>query len=152
MGIADSARVLHQTELFGRVPERQLKVIAMMGEELSFNDGERVFGEGDEGDAAYIILSGAVDVVARAGKAERVVATLRRGDIFGELAVLLDQPRTGAIVANGPLVALRLEREHLLNILREFPDIAIQLIRILGRRLIATTSELTRSHGCAADT
>ncbi len=78
---------------------------------------------------------------------ERSVATLGKGEIFGEIAVLCDRPRTSAIAAKGELTAFKLDRQVLLNMLREFPDVALQMIRILGRRLELTTQRLARASG-----
>ena len=145
MGISKTTDVLREMELFSRVDDRQIRAVAMMGEELSFRDGERLFEQGDEGDAAYVVISGAVEVIVRTDDGERGVATLGRGEIFGELAVLCDRPRTTAIAAKGGLVVFKLERAVILNMLREFPDVALQMIRILGRRLELTTQRLARA-------
>lgn len=145
MGIRDITAVLREMELFSKVDDRQLRAVAMMGEELSYRDGERLFDQGDEGEAAYVVIEGAVEVLVRVNGGERSVATLGKGEIFGELAVLCDRPRTTGIAARGDLVALRLERGVILNMLREFPDIALQMIRILGRRLELTTHQLARA-------
>ena len=145
MGISKTTDVLREMELFSLVDDRQIRAVAMMGEELSFRDGERLFEQGDEGDAAYVVISGAVDVIVRTESGERSVATLGQGEIFGELAVLCDRPRTTAIAARGALHVFKLERGVILNMLREFPDVALQMIRILGRRLELTTQRLARA-------
>ncbi|HUF55401.1 MAG TPA: cyclic nucleotide-binding domain-containing protein [Thermohalobaculum sp.] len=145
MGISKTTDVLREMELFARVDDRQIRAVAMMGEELSFRDGERLFEQGDEGDAAYVVISGAVEVIVRVDDGERSVATLGQGEIFGEIAVLCDRPRTSAIAAKGSLVVFRLDRPVILNMLREFPDVALQMIRILGRRLELTTQRLARA-------
>lgn len=145
MGLKEVTAVLREMELFRNVDDRQLRVVAMMGDQLNYRDGERLFEQGEEGDAAYVVVSGGVEVLVRVDGGERSVARLGRGEIFGELAVLLDQPRSSAIAASGDLEALRLKRSVIVNMLREFPDIAIQMIRILGRRLEATTSQLAHA-------
>lgn len=147
MGISRTTAVLREMELFSRVDDRQLRAVAMMGEELSYRDGERLFEQGEEGDAAYVVISGAVDVIVRVEGGERSVATLGQGEIFGELAVLCDRPRTSAIAAKDDLTVFRLDRPVILNMLREFPDVALQMIRILGRRLELTTQRLARATG-----
>ena len=146
MGIGKTTTVLREMELFSKVDDRQIRAVAMMGDELSYRDGERLFEQGDEGDAAYVVISGAVDVIVRVdGGGERSVATLGQGEIFGELAVLCDRPRTTAIAAKGALTVFKLDRPVILNMLREFPDVALQMIRILGRRLELTTQRLAQA-------
>ena len=147
MGIRQTTEVLREMELFSKVDDRQLRAVAMMGEELSYREGERLFEQGEEGDAAYVVISGAVEVIVKVEDGERAVATLGRGEIFGELAVLCDKPRSTAIAAREALVVFRLDRGVILNMLREFPDVALQMIRILGRRLEVTTQQLARAGG-----
>ena len=147
MGISKTTDILREMELFSRVDDRQIRAVAMMGEELSYRDGERLFEQGDEGDAAYVVISGTVDVIVRVDGGERSVATLGKGEIFGELAVLCDRPRTTAIAAKDELTVFKLDRQVILNMLREFPDVALQMIRILGRRLELTTQRLARASG-----
>mgnify|MGYP003665247856 FL=1 len=55
--------------------------------------GEVLFEEGDEADAAYLILDGEVDIYRKAGNQEVLLATLKRGDIVGEMSLIDNQPR-----------------------------------------------------------
>ncbi len=55
--------------------------------------GEIVFHEGDDGDEAYMILSGKIEIVIKSGEQEIILATLERGQIIGEMALIDDQPR-----------------------------------------------------------
>lgn len=142
MSVSETSAVMREMQLFAKVDDRQLRAVAMMGDHLSFRDGERVFEQGEEGDAAYVVIQGAVDVLVRVDGGERAVARLGRGEIFGELAVICDQPRSTAIAASGATEVLRLKRSVILNMLREFPDISLQMIRLLGRRLEKTTGQL----------
>ena len=145
MSLNQAVAVMQENPLFRNVDLKQLKVVAMMGETRTYREKERLFEKGDEGDAAFIIIDGAVDVIISADGTERSVATLGKGEIFGELAVLCDQPRSTAIAAHTDLEVLRLERSVVMNLMREFPDIALEMVRILGRRLERTTNELSNA-------
>ncbi|MEM1384865.1 MAG: cyclic nucleotide-binding domain-containing protein [Pseudomonadota bacterium] len=142
MNLSDAVSAMRDTALFRHVDDKRLKVVAMVGETLSYRPGERIFERGDDGDAAYIVIDGAVDVLAQSEGIEKKVARLGRGEIFGEIAVLCNLPRTTAIAASEELTVLRLGRDELLRLLREFPDVALEMIRILGERLAATTERL----------
>ena len=76
---------------------------------------------------------------------EQSVAILGKGEIFGELAVICDQTRSSAIAARSELEVLRLERNVVLNLMREFPDISLEMVRILAQRLERTTQELSQA-------
>lgn len=141
MTLKTTVEVLSENPIFRKIDAKRLRVVAAMGETLHFRAGERLFEKGAEGDSAYLIVEGSVDVVVPTEAGEKVVAELGRGEIFGEMAVLTDQPRSTAIAAHGPLEVLRIDRTALLSLLREFPDIAIELIRVLARRLATTTRD-----------
>ena len=145
MNIKDIVCVLREIPMFRNVEEKRLKLFSMMGQSLAFRASERVFEKGEDGDAAYVILEGSVDVVIPTDSGEISVAVLEAREIFGEMAVLLDQPRTTAIVAKTDLKLLRLDRQAFFNMLNEFPDVAIELIKVIGARLDATTQHLAAS-------
>lgn len=143
MSLKDAVAVMMEIPMFRNVDHKRLKMFALMGETLTYRAGERLFEKGDDGDAAYIVISGAVDVLVPVdGGGEASVAVLSSKEIFGEMAVLCDQPRTTAITAKCDLKVLRLSRETFMNLLREFPDIAIELIKVMARRLETTTRDL----------
>jgi CRP/FNR family transcriptional regulator, cyclic AMP receptor protein len=142
VSINEAVCVMMEIPMFRNVDSKRLRLFAFMGETLSYRAGERIFEKGDEGNAAYIIIEGTVDVLVPIEGGEAVVANLSKKEIFGEMAVLCDQPRSTAIAARTDLTVLRLRRQAFLNLLREFPDIALEVIRVLASRLEATTREL----------
>ena len=152
MSLNQAVQVLQEMPLFRNVDPKQLRVVAMMGESLTYRAGERLFEKGDEGDAAFIIIAGNVEVLVPAKGGEQSVAILGKGEIFGELAVICDQTRSTAIAAKSELEALRLDRKVVLNLMREFPDITLELVRILGNRLERTTRELSQARANLAAT
>lgn len=142
MSLNQAVDVMLETPMFRNVDKKRLRLFAFMGETLTYRAGERLFEKGDEGDAAYVIIEGEVNVLVPIEGGEAAVATLGAKEIFGEMAVLCDQPRTTGISAKTELTVLRLDRSAILNLLREFPDIALEIIKVLAGRLEATTREL----------
>lgn len=145
MSLDRTVEVLRVNPIFAKLDPKRLRVVAMMGETLSFPPDERLFEKGDDGDAAFIVTKGFAQVLVPVAGGEKPVARLGQGEIFGEMAVLTDQPRSTAIAADGPLEVLRIEKSALLGLLREFPDIALETIRILARRLETTTADFARA-------
>ncbi|MFQ5566162.1 MAG: cyclic nucleotide-binding domain-containing protein, partial [Paracoccaceae bacterium] len=133
MSLNRAVQVLQEMPLFRNADLKRLRVIAMMSESQAYHAGERLFEHGDEGDAAFIIIDGEVEVLVPAEGGEQSVAVLGQGEIFGELAVICDQTRSSAIAARTELEVLRLDRDVVLNLMREFPDISLEMVRILGR-------------------
>jgi len=145
MNLNDAILVMQDMPLFRNVDPKHLRVVAMMGETRTYRAGERLFEKDDEGDAAYIALSGDVSVLVPNTGGEQTVAVLGKGELFGELAVICDQRRTTAIAARSDLEVLRLSRSVVMNLLREFPDITLEMLRMLGRRLERTTRDLAHT-------
>ncbi len=137
MSLAATIRVLRSMPLFAALDEPRLKVIAMTGQVLAFRPGERIAEKGDPGDAAFVVLDGAVEVLMPREDGEALLSTLGRGEIVGELAALTGHPRATALAAGAALTLLRLEREAVLALLREYPDVALGVIRVIAERLEA---------------
>ncbi len=137
MSLGSTLEVLRRMPLFQALDERRLKVIAMTGQVLSFLPGERIAEKGEDGDAAYVILAGEVRVLMPREGGETLITSLGPGEIVGELAVLTGNPRATALAAEGDLKLLRLERDAVLALLREYPDVALGVIRVIAARLEA---------------
>jgi CRP-like cAMP-binding protein len=133
MSLNKAVAVMMEIPMFRNIDPKRLRLFAFMGETLTYRAGERLFEKGDEGSAAYIIIDGTVDVLVPVED--------------GETAVLCDRSRSTAIAARTDLTVLRLQRTVFLNLLREFPDIALELVKVLASRLEATTRELAAARG-----
>ena len=92
---------------FSNLSTAQLWELLEGGAWVSFAPGEEVMREGDVGDSFYAISSGQVDIV----KDERLVNTIGRGSYFGEVALLMEVPRTATVTARTPVRAFRLDRD-----------------------------------------
>ena len=92
--------MLANTSLFSRVGREDLNNIAGWVQFNNFEAGQVIAGEGDLGTVLHIIRSGAVDVVKSHGNddAQRL-ASFGEGDFFGEMALLLGQPRSASVIA-----------------------------------------------------
>jgi len=110
--------------------------------ERSFDDGDLIFDEGDEGTALFVIRSGRVEISRTAQGECRVVASLGPGEFFGEMSVVLGEARTARAVAVGPTELLQLDGEILETMCVERPEIAIRMIQRLATRLIAAERRL----------
>lgn len=143
MSLDEEVDVLRRIPLFGNIGPAKLKLLAFTSERLTYDKGQTVFRQGDMGDAAYIILEGEADVVVSVPPgAPRKVASLGRHDIIGEIAVLCDVPRTATVIAVSRLVALKISKENFIRMITEFPQMAVEVLRELARRLDKTTQQL----------
>jgi CRP-like cAMP-binding protein len=86
---------------------------------------------------------------ARLAVADRQKIALARNDILGEIAIFGEVPRTATAKATTRLETLKISKDLFIKIIRENPDAAIELIRILASRLANTTNQLTRTRSGA---
>lgn len=110
--------------------------------ERVFATGETIFEEGDTGDVLFIIQSGAVAVSRRALSGRRLIANLGPGEFFGEMCVIMSEPRTARAAATCETRLLELDGETLEAMCIERPEIAIRIISRLTARLIDSERRL----------
>jgi CRP/FNR family cyclic AMP-dependent transcriptional regulator len=144
MSLDQEVDILRRIPLFANIDPAKLKLLAFASQRLTYKPGQALFRQGDAGDAAYILIDGGAEVVIEKGAGdELVVAQLDRNQIVGEIAILCDVPRTATIRAKGQLTTLRITKEVFLRLMRDFPDIGMEVMRTLAHRLEQTTQQLT---------
>lgn len=151
MGLDDVAAALRECPVFRGVGDQRLRLVALSGETLRFDAGETLFARGDDGEAAFVIVEGRVEVSVPARDGAQVLAVLHRGALFGEIAALCDRPRTATATAATPLTVLRLPSAALRRLLAEFHDVAIALIEVMASRLDAVNTSLAEGAAGRAD-
>jgi CRP-like cAMP-binding protein len=108
-----------------------------------FTEGTIVFSEGDLGLTMYVIESGEVEISKRIGGESRVLATLEKGDFFGEMCMLEDEfPRSATAIAITDVDAVIIDQSAFTYILRHNPEIAVRMMRKLAVRLRRTNQLL----------
>jgi CRP-like cAMP-binding protein len=151
MSLAQDLEVLRSIPLFAKIEPAKLKLLAFTSERLSFMAGDPVCRQGDNGDAAYIILDGEAEVSVETPGGPMTVAALGRNDIIGEIAVLCDVPRTATVTAKTDLETLKVAKDNFFQLVNQFPQIGIQVMHELAERLHHTTMDLTTARAALAD-
>ena len=132
-------KVLRNVPMFANIEPAKLKLVAFTSERLTFDPGDRVFAEGDVGDAVFIIVEGSAEVQVATPRGPLKVADLGRNDVVGEIAILCDVPRTATVVAATPVIALRISKELFFQLIAQVPQMAVEIMRELARRVDRTT-------------
>ncbi|MEL6220208.1 MAG: cyclic nucleotide-binding domain-containing protein [Pseudomonadota bacterium] len=142
MPLTDTLAVMRKMPLFRQLDDRRIRVIAMTGQVLRLRTGERLWEKGDPGDSVLIVLSGEADVLFPLpdSPTETSIAVLGEGELVGEMAVLTGRPRSTAIAARSDLEVLQIEGTTVLGLLREFPELALEVIKVLALRLEASNA------------
>lgn len=142
MTIESEVKSLQALPMFKGVDGTKLKLLAFASDRLTFLANERMFSQGDISDSAYVILNGRVNVVLESGENAIKIAEIPRGSIVGEMGVLSGSPRSATIVAAEPTEALRIGKDVFFDLLQEFPQIAIAVMRDIAVRLERTNAKL----------
>lgn len=138
---------LRESILFARADTRALEDIARQLRRRRFKRGETIFHQGDPGDALHIVSSGAVKIVLPSVDGEEaIIATLRSGDFFGELALLDGAPRSATAVAVEPSETWTLSRALLLSLLERDAALRESLLAGLARELRRITGHVEELH------
>jgi CRP/FNR family cyclic AMP-dependent transcriptional regulator len=103
-------------------------------ETRSYADGSVIYRSDERGGCAYIVKSGQVEIREKG----RSVEMVSPGEIFGELALLDDEPRTATALASGRAEVIPIDRPLFEVLMRDDPEFALTIVRLLARSLRAT--------------
>lgn len=135
MSIHEEVELLKTVPIFSKIEPAKLKLLAFTSERLTFEPGQELFHQGDVGDAMYVILGGSADVIIDTPTGAIKVAELQRNGFVGETAILCDMPRNATIKAHERLTALKIPKEMLFQLIDQFPQVAIEMMRELAHRV-----------------
>ncbi len=127
---------LQRVPMFEELSSRNLRVISGITEEESHASRTLLFKEGDSGEAMYIIVDGDVAIEKEvAGSKPITLATLGKRDLLGDMAILDDEPRSASARTLGDVRLLALGAGELRELIRDYPEIAIGLLRFCAKRI-----------------
>ena len=115
------------------------RILAYAGDQQRFRTGEDVMRAGEPGESCFFVLEGVAEVSVGSGSGRAVVAGLGPGEVVGETALLLNEPRSATVTAATDLLVLRLPRDLFGDLLRKDDKFGLAMMRTLARRLIETT-------------
>ncbi|MBO3462458.1 Crp/Fnr family transcriptional regulator [Aetokthonos hydrillicola Thurmond2011] len=127
----DRLLFVRQVPIFKELRDDLIVRLASVMDELSFTTNYSIFQAGDEGRSLYIIVSGRVKVHIGAQQ----LAVFTKGQSFGEMAVFDAQPRSASATTLEPCKCLELTQEQLYDAIEETPEIAVNIIGVLSRRI-----------------
>jgi CRP-like cAMP-binding protein len=117
--------------IFKELRDDFLVRIASIMDELSFPTRHTIFTEGQEGRSLYIVVSGRVRVHFQ----DQELARLEKGACFGEMSLFDAEPRSASVTTLEPCDCLLLTQQQLYEAIDETPAIAVNIIRLLSRRI-----------------
>ena len=139
---------LRRCALFAKVDDDTLDLCASTLRIRRYRKHETIFHQGDPGDSLYIIESGSVKIVlpSPGGEEGAIIATLGRGDFFGELALLDGAPDSATAVAIEPTESLVLRRDRFDELVENEPQLRRALFSALVTELRRLTGHVEELH------
>ena len=129
--MSETTEALANVPLFKSLNQRSLSRLEKFVRERHFAPGDTVFAEGEEGVGFFLITKGRVE----ATRAGTKLSELGAGDFFGEMALLDGHRRSATVKALEPTDTLALMRADFIAELKQSPDIAIEMLEVLSRRV-----------------
>ena len=123
---------LGQVPLFADCSRKQLQAVAAATTELDVPEGKVFVREGEPGHEAFVIIEGTAGV-SRGGQQ---IATLKAGDVVGELAPLTGGMRTATVVAESKMLVLVIGQREFGSLLDEVPGLAVRVLHNLASRMV----------------
>ena len=127
MALEDDIRTLSGVKLFESFTREQIRLIAFGSENLEVPAGREIYREGAEGDCAFVIASGTVDLVHDRDGKRVVLGKAEVGEILGELALITANRRIATAVARGNCELVFIPRQLFRRMLEEYPELAERL-------------------------
>jgi CRP/FNR family cyclic AMP-dependent transcriptional regulator len=131
--------MLDKTSLWSGLSKQDLKAIAKLSKERSYEPGETIVRKGEGGVGFYLILDGAVEIKSDG----KTLSKLGPGQFFGEMSVLDNQPRSADVVVVEPTRCLTLSAWSFNAVVSENPKIALRMLQEFVRRLRNTNKALS---------
>ncbi len=149
ISIPDQILYLRKIRIFQGLSVSELAAVASVTEMVVYPTGEIVIKEGDSGDTMYLIIKGEVAVLETQGVNNEIeIDRIGAGDYFGEMALLDDIARSATIRTRQESHMLVLHKLEFTEIVREYPQIALQISKELSRRLRKLKEKMKHNDNC----
>ena len=123
--------LIRNVPLFSKLSGTALREVAKLADEIDLPEGKTLTTEGDRGREFFVLLDGTAEV----RKKGRKINTLKKGDFFGEIALVTKMPRTATVTATSPVRALVITERDFTALLKRSPQIGQGVVHALGERV-----------------
>jgi signal transduction histidine kinase len=142
--------MLRRVPLFAELSEEDLSSIAESADAVEVDAGDVLAGEGDPGDALFVIVSGELQVVKRSRTTDVPIALLGPGEIVGEMSIFESLPRMASVRAVSPTRVIRIGRDEVVDLVSTRPSATMSMLRTVMGRLRGTEAMLREREKLAA--
>ena len=133
MALGKNAKIelLKRVPLFAGCSKAELRELALSADEMDLRNGYVLTKEGRPGREFFVLVDG----TARVTKDGKLLADLKNGDWFGEIALLTHRPRTATVTATSPVRVLVITDRAFRRVVETMPRIALKVLASVGQRL-----------------
>lgn len=139
-----SEQLIEDSQLFSALDLDERRSLFDTGERVTYEPGEAILKEGEQGDSFYIIEDGEVEVSTVLEGKSVILANLTRGDIFGEVTAFSGKPRTATVAAASLVDVIRFDNEELKALLEKSPEVRDELQTMILGRARDTIEKITK--------
>jgi CRP/FNR family transcriptional regulator, cyclic AMP receptor protein len=125
--------LIKRVPLFSHCSKKELGLVAQIADEIDLAEGKTLMREGDRGREFFVLVEGSADV----RKGNRKVNTMRKGDFFGEIALVSRRPRTATVTTASPVRVLVVTEQSFRSLLDRAPDVQRKVLQALADRVAA---------------
>lgn len=113
------------------------KVLQLLSPKFAetYQAGDVIFSEGEIGKKIFFVLDGVVNIFIQQNQLKRSLCSLSTGEVFGEMAILNNLPRTASIEAETDAKLIVLEREMFFALMEKYPVLALKMVRLMAERM-----------------
>ena len=129
---ADYISMLGSLPLFEGLSKKELQFLASMSTEVGVREGSTLVKQGEPGQEAMVIETG-TGVVKRDGVE---IDTVGPGDFFGEMSLVVNQPRNADVIATSDMTVLVMNSREFSSVLSEYPEVAVKILKTVVERLV----------------
>ena len=130
--------IIAQTEIFSELPPKLIGMVSKNASIREYKKGDFIFKEGEEADSFYIIKEGTVIVK----KSDNVIAVLKSGDFFGEMALVEEYNRSATIIAGEKLTLIEIHKNVFNKVVSKYPPFSLEMIKVLSKRVRETDERM----------
>ncbi len=140
--LAEEVLLLRKIPMLSSFDTSTLKLLAFTSKRLSFEVGEDVFQQGEKGDTAYIVIDGQAEILVDTDDGPAYIRNVEANEIFGEIALLGDVPRTATVRVKKKMTTLELSKQQFFALMEQDTRVVIDLLKQSSARLEQTTALL----------
>jgi CRP-like cAMP-binding protein len=136
-------REIYRTGIVQKIAKMKLSQQLIQKKGRNIQQGEIIFEENDPAREMYIVISGTVGIHKKVNDSYKLLIELKEGDIFGEMALIDNKPRSARAIAQTPVLLFPVTEQLLRQLIHTNPEFSLRMVKILSNRLREANHQIT---------